>query len=890
MTSPVILIDGSSYLFRAYYAMPPLTNAAGHPTGAMYGVINMLRKLLSDYKPKHVAVIFDAKEKTFRHELYANYKTNRAVMPEELAVQIAPLHEMIRAMGFPLLVQSGVEADDIIGTLAAQATKQKIPLLISTGDKDMAQLVNPYVTLVNTMTETTMNSAGVKEKFGVKPEQIIDYLALIGDSVDNIPGVPGVGPKTAVKWLEKYGNLDGIVAAADEIKGKVGDNFRAHIKDLPLYRQLVSIKIDVKLTESINTLSLKEPDNEKLTELFSQYEFKNWVAQLTEKKESTAKATTHETVLTEKALDDWLKKLKEKKVFAFDTETTSLHAKSAELVGVSFAIEGAAAYAPVAHDYEGAPNQLSRDLVLEKLKPLLSDKKNTVIGHNLKYDIEVLAKYGISFEANLWDTLLESYVINSVGSRHDMDSLALKYLQRETITFEAVAGKGVKQKTFNQVEVEPAAAYAAEDAEVTLALHQYFYPILQREENLKRVFNELDMPLIPILARMELHGVLIDRKMLEKQSDSLAKSITALESQAYQLAGRQFNLSSPKQLQALLFDELKLPIIKKTAGGQPSTAENVLQDLAADFPLPAIILEYRSLSKLKSTYTDKLPLQIDANSGRVHTSYNQAVTSTGRLSSNNPNLQNIPIRTEEGRKIRKAFIAPKNYRIIAADYSQIELRIIAHVSQDSGLLKAFNHGLDVHRATAAEVFGVAFDDVTSEQRRHAKTINFGLLYGMSAYGLSKNLHIKKEAAQKYMDVYFERYPNVHDYMEKTCEFAKEHGYVETLYGRRIYVADIQSTNVMRRKAAERIAINAPMQGSAADIIKKAMICVDQWLQASKLSAHMVMQVHDELVLEVEHSVVDECVKKLKACMEGAAQLSVPLLVDVGVGDNWDEAH
>ncbi len=890
MNTPVILVDGSSYLFRAYYAMPPLTNAQGHPTGAMYGVINMLRKLLADYQPEHVAIVFDAKAKTFRHDLYPDYKANRAVMPEELAQQIEPLHEIIRAMGFPLLIQPGVEADDIIGTLAKQATQQKIPLLISTGDKDMAQLVNHYVTLVNTMTDKIMDVTGVKEKFGVIPEQIIDYLTLIGDTVDNIPGVPKVGPKTAAKWLNTYKNLDELIAAADTIKGKVGENLRNHLDDLALTRQLVTIKTDVDLKENVTELALNEPDKKKLKALFSNYEFKHWVSELSEEAITDHSATSHETIFTEQAFNRWLKLLTREKIFAFDTETTSLNAKSAELVGVSFAISGKSAYLPLAHDYDDAPQQLARDKVLDQLKPLLANPEYTVIGHNLKYDMEVLEKYQVTFQAKLVDTLLESYVINSVGSRHDMDTLALKYLQHQTITFEDVAGKGVKQKTFNEIDIETASSYAAEDAAITLALHQKLYPLLEQDKQLKSVFDNLDMPLVAILMRMESHGVLLDCPMLEKQSEQLGKEIDALQQKAYKLAGQEFNLSSPKQLQEILFEQLKLPVLKKTPGGQASTAEAVLQELALDFPLPAVILSYRSLSKLKSTYTDKLPQQIDPKSKRVHTSYNQAVTSTGRLSSNNPNLQNIPIRTEEGRKIRKAFIAPESYRLIAADYSQIELRIIAHVSQDPGLLQAFNQGLDVHRATAAEVFNTPFEQVTNEQRRHAKSINFGLLYGMSAFGLSKNLNISKDQAQQYMDVYFQRYPNVHTYMQEIGEFAEKHGYVETLWGRRIYIPDIQSSNKMRKKAAERIAINAPMQGSAADIIKKAMICVDEWLQNSKLPAHMIMQVHDELVLEVENSAVETAMAELKRCMEAAATLSVPLLVEMGIGNNWDEAH
>lgn len=888
---PLILVDGSSYLFRAYYALPPLMTKTGMPTGAMYGVLNMLRKLVNDYKPLHIAVVFDPKGKTFRHDLYPGYKANRTQMPDDLQQQIAPLHRLIRGLGFPLIIVEGIEADDVIGTLAHQAEQQGLSVLISTGDKDMAQLVNENITLINTMTGSAMDIKGVKQKFGVSPDKIIDYLALMGDSVDNIPGVPNVGPKTAAKWLDEFGSLENVMQAAPQMKGKVGENLRRHLGELPLSRELVTIKKDINVAYDVQTLRLGDPDKTLLMDLFLEYEFKNWLAELTLEPKVTKPEHHYEIVMTEQHLDQWIKQLKQKKQFAFDTETTSLQAISAELVGVSFSVEpGKAAYVPVAHDYEGAPLQLDRNRVLAKLKPLLTDSQNTLIGHNIKYDMEVLMNYGIELKTQLLDTLIESYVINSTATRHDMDSLAAKHLGRKTLSFEDVAGKGAKQKTFNQIALEVAANYAAEDADVTLALHEKLSPTITSEKGLSSVFTSIDMPLVALLARMEYHGVLIDSAMLEKQSAFLAKRIAELQQQAYQSAGMNFNLSSPKQLQEILFEKLKLPVLKKTPGGQASTAENILQDLALNYPLPKIILEYRSLSKLKSTYTDKLPLQVNAKTGRVHTSYNQAVTATGRLSSNNPNLQNIPIRTEEGRRIRQAFIAPKGCKIISADYSQIELRIIAHVSQDPGLLKAFKNGLDVHRATAAEVFGVAFDQVSDDQRRHAKTINFGLLYGMSAFGLSKNLGIDRHSAQEYMDIYFKRYPNVHQYMETTCEFARKYGYVESIFGRRIYIPDIQSSNIPRKKAAERAAINAPMQSSAADIIKKAMLCVDDWIQTSAVPVKMIMQVHDELVLEVESAFVEVAVSHLRHCMEEAVTLSVPLTVDIGIGENWDEAH
>lgn len=891
----LVLVDGSSYLFRAYYAMPDLTNSKGMPTGAIYGVINMLKRLQSDYDVTHVAVVFDPKGKTFRNDLYPDYKANRLAMPDDLRQQIAPLHEVIKALGFPLIIKDGVEADDVIGTLTKTAEKNGMTVLISTGDKDMAQLVSPDVTLVNTMTNRSLDPAGVEEKFGVAPERIIDYLALMGDTSDNIPGVPKVGPKTAAKWLNAYGSLDEVVKHAAEIKGKVGESLRDHLDRLPLSRELVTIKCDVDLSVDPSDLVMADPDYATLKKWYSTLEFKSALSDLmamTDAAEAEPdEAPVYETILDQAVFDQWLEALREKCIFSFDTETTSLDAMRADLVGLSFSLEkGRAAYVPLAHDYEGAPCQLDRDSVLNQLKPLFSDPGVTIIGQNLKYDKAVLAKYGCSFKVSLFDTMLASYVLNSTGTRHDLDSLALKYLGKQTIHFEEIAGKGVKQLTFNQIELDVAAPYAAEDADVAWQLYEVFMPELEKEASLKTIFDTIEMPLMSILGEMERHGVLVDVGMLQKQSVALAERIQALEKKAYELAGKEFNLGSPKQLQTILYDELNIPVLKKTPGGQPSTAESVLQDLALDYPLPEIILAYRSFSKLKSTYTDRLPEQVNEDTGRIHTSYNQAVTATGRLSSNNPNLQNIPIRTEEGRKIREAFVAPEGSVIVSADYSQVELRIIADLSQDPGLLKAFKQGLDVHRATAAEVFGVSVQSVTDEQRRRAKAINFGLLYGMSAFGLSKQLGIGRHDAQAHMDMYFEKYPNVHDYMEKTRELASRQGYVETLFGRRLFIPDITSRNHQRRMAAERAAINAPMQGTAADIIKRAMINVDHCLQREVVGARMVMQVHDELVFEVKADEIDLAVKLIRRCMEDAAQLSVPLLVDIGVGENWDEAH
>ena len=892
-TQPLlILVDGSSYLFRAYHALPPLTNKQGEPTGAIYGSVNMLRKLLQDFDTDHVAVIFDSKGKTFRHDMYADYKANRPEMVEELAVQRQPLHDIIRAMGVPLMMQQGVEADDIIGTLATQATACGMQTLIVTGDKDMAQLVNDNVSLLNTMTDKHLDTAGVTEKFGVPPELIIDYLALMGDKVDNIPGVPKVGPKTAAKWLLAYGSLDGVIANADSVKGKVGESLRECLTQLPLAKQLTTIDCHLTVEHSPQQLLKQAPDEKKLHEFYTRFEFKNWIKEVTgSTKQAEKVAVNYQTIDDKQTFSQWLQRLQTSKYFAFDTETTSLDYMQAQIVGVSFAVAaGEAAYVPLMHDYEDAPAQLSRDWVLAQLKPLLEDPQQAKLGQNLKYDMSVLANHGINLRGIAFDTMLESYVFNSTATRHDMDSLALKYLQHETIHFEDVAGKGVKQMTFNQVAIDIAAPYAAEDADVTLQLHQQLWPKLAEEKSLQSVFTDIDLPLISVLSRIERNGVLVDSNMLSQQSEELATKLADIQQQAYDLAGETFNLASPKQLQAILFEKQGLPILKKTPGGQASTAEEVLQELSFDYPLPKLILEYRSLSKLKSTYTDRLPEQVNPSSGRVHTSYHQAVTATGRLSSSDPNLQNIPVRTEQGRRIRQAFIAKSGYCLVAADYSQIELRIMAHLSQDKGLLAAFAQGLDIHKATAAEVFATSLEAVTTEQRRSAKAINFGLIYGMSAFGLAKQLGIERKAAQDYVDCYFDRYPGVKAYMDNTRELAHEQGYVETLFGRRLYLPEINARNVQRQKAAERTAINAPMQGSAADIIKKAMIVCDEWLQQNPAVGCMVMQVHDELVFEIAQPQVAQAIPLIKQHMEQTTVLDVPLVVDIGQGNHWDEAH
>ncbi len=902
-TPPLILVDGSSYLYRAFHAYPNLSNSKGQPTGAIHGVANMLRALLRQYAPDHMAVVFDAKGKTFRDDLFDQYKAHRPPMPDELRSQIEPLHTLVRALGLPLLMVEGVEADDVIGTLATQAAAQGREVLISTGDKDMAQLVDAHVTLLNTMTDTRMDPAGVVEKFGVPPERIIDYLALIGDTVDNVPGVPKVGPKTAVKWLSEYGDLDAIMANADAIKGKVGENLRESLEQLPLSRTLVTIKLDVPLDQGPNDLALAQPDRDTLRQLYTELEFKSWLAELldgegaeeavAEQAHAPEHETSYETIFDNEALERWIARLEAAELYAIDTETTSLDYMQAELVGISFAdAPGQAAYLPLGHSYTGAPDQLDRDATLARLKPLLEDETKKKVGQHLKYDANVLARYGIDLRGVAHDTMLQSYVLDSTASRHDMDSLALKYLGHKCVSFEDVAGKGAKQISFDQVAIEEAAHYAAEDADITLRLHQVLWPKLEAEPALAALYQDLELPLARILGKIERTGVLVDRDMLRTQSGELAVRIQELEQEAYRVADQPFNLGSPKQIQAILFEQMQLPVIAKTPKGQPSTAENVLQDLALDYELPRLILEHRAMAKLKSTYTDKLPEMIDRHTGRVHTSYHQAVAATGRLSSSDPNLQNIPVKSAEGRRIRQAFIAPEGQRLLAADYSQIELRIMAHLSADAGLLAAFNAGQDVHRATAAEVFATAPDQVTSEQRRSAKAINFGLIYGMSAFGLAKQLGIDRMAAQEYVNLYFARYPGVKAYMDQTRDKAREQGYVETIFGRRLYLPEINTRNAQRRQYAERTAINAPMQGSAADIIKRAMLAVDAWLSESGEPARMIMQVHDELVLEVvDDETQAEAIKaRIIELMQGAAGLSVPLLVEAQFGSNWEQAH
>ncbi len=903
--SPFILVDGSSYLFRAFHAIRDLSNSRGEPTNAVYGVINMIRKLIREYQPERMAVIFDAKGKTFRNDLYSDYKANRPPMPEDLRVQIEPIHNIIRAMGIPLIVVEGVEADDVIGTLCQQASEQQRETLVSTGDKDMAQLVNEHVTLINTMTDTLMTPAGVVEKFGIPPEKIIDYLALVGDSADNIPGVPKCGPKTAVKWLNQFGSFDEVLAQADNVKGKVGENLRASLEFLPLSYQLATIKLDVALTSSPEQLKRQPPDYETLITLFKALEFKSWLSEainhsnninhLASKNSATDDApeeTHYEIILEQSQLDNWLKKLNQAELFAFDCETTSLDYMEASVVGVSFAVEANhAAYLPLAHCYLDAPPQLDKAAVLAQLKPLLEDNSHAKVGQNLKYDMSVLANEGITLRGIRFDTMLESYTLNSTASRHDMDTLALKHLSRNTIHFEEIAGKGKNQLTFDQIDIDTAGPYAAEDADITLRLHQTLWPQLSQLEGPKKIFETIEMPLVSVLSRIERNGVLIDANMLHSQSLALAERILALEKESYQVAGEAFNMNSPKQLQVILFEKLGLPIISKTPKGQPSTAESVLVELAEQgHQLPQLITEHRSLSKLKSTYTDKLPQQINQQSGRVHTSYHQAITSTGRLSSSNPNLQNIPVRSEQGRHIRQAFIAPAGFKLLAADYSQIELRIMAHLSNDQGLLDAFTHDMDVHAATAAEVFGIELNDVSKEQRRRAKAINFGLIYGMSAFGLAKQLDISRTQAQQYIELYFERYPGVKRYMDEIRESARQQGYVETVLGRRLYLPEINARNGQRRQYAERTAINAPMQGTAADIIKLAMIQCDQWLQQNPHLGRMTMQVHDELVFEVRDQHLTEVKTKIIELMSSVVTLKVPLKVEAETGDNWEQAH
>lgn len=896
---PFILVDGSSYLFRAFHALPPLTNSQGEPTGATVGVINMLRKLIADYQPTHVAVVFDPPGKTFRDDLYPQYKANRPDMPEDLRSQIEPTLDIIRAMGLPLLIVEGVEADDVIGTLARQATEQGVETLISTGDKDMAQLVNEHVTLINTMTNKMTDEDGVFEKFGVRPNQIIDFLALTGDTVDNIPGVPKCGPKTAAKWLGQYDTLDAVMEHAEEVKGKIGESLRASLEFLPLSRTLTTIKTDVELDVGPVDLSPSEGDTASLRKHYERLESRRLLDSLDDgepsddTKGSVAADVEYETVLDAESLDNWLKKLTASDLFAFDTETTSLNYMEAEVVGVSFAVEaGKAAYVPLTHNYPGAPEQLGRDAVLSKLKPILESSKYAKVGQNLKYDMSVLANHDVQLKGIEYDTMLESYVLNAGTGRHDMDTLAERYLNHKTIHFEDIAGKGAKQLTFDQIPLEQAGPYAAEDADITLRLHQTMWPQLESETSLRSVLKDIEVPLLSVLSRIERTGVRLDTKMLSAQSQQLAKRMHELEQQAYKIAGRNFNMGSPKQIGQIFFEELELPVIAKTPKGAPSTAESVLQELADQgHELPQVILQHRGLAKLRSTYTEKLPELVNAKTGRLHTSYHQAVAATGRLSSSDPNLQNIPVRSEEGRRIRQAFVPEEGWRMLAADYSQIELRIMAHLSGDTGLLKAFAAGADIHRATAAEVFGADSPEaVTSDQRRSAKAINFGLIYGMSAFGLAKQLGIERGAAQEYVDLYFARYPGVKDFMESTREQARQQGYVETLFGRRLYLPDINARNQQIRSGAERTAINAPMQGTAADIIKRAMLAVDEWIVSKKPSVRMLMQVHDELVFEVAASEVDEAGKKIRDLMQGAAELKVPLLVDVGIGDNWDEAH
>ncbi|MEZ8313789.1 DNA polymerase I [Vibrio splendidus] len=931
--NPLILIDGSSYLYRAFHAYPGTMSNGDIPTNAVYGVVNMLRSMMRQFASDRIAVIFDAKGKTFRDDMYPEYKANRPPMPDDLRCQIEPLHNVIRAMGLPLISIPGVEADDVIGTLASQASAMGMPVLISTGDKDMAQLVDDNVILINTMTNVVMDREGVIEKFGIPPELIIDYLALMGDKVDNIPGIPGVGDKTATALLQGIGSIEKLYQNLDDIAAlgfrgsktmakKLADN-----KDnADMSYQLATIKLDVELEETPESLVKAQPNIDELIKLYGQLVFKSWLNELleggsgvveadersaatgTSAVRSSASAATstvemntsavtidrsnYETILDEASFNVWLEKLKAAELFAFDTETDSLDYMVANLVGLSFATEeGVAAYVPVAHDYLDAPQQLDRDWVLEQLKPILEDDTQAKVGQNLKYDMSVLARYGIEMKGIKHDTMLASYVFNSVGGKHDMDSLALRFLQHSCISFEQIAGKGKKQLTFNQIELGEASPYAAEDADVTLRLHNRLMENIEQDEKLKTIYEEIEVPLIPVMSRIERTGVFIDDMLLGAQSQEIAVRLDELEQKAYEIAEQEFNMNSPKQLQAILFEKMGLPVIKKTPSGAPSTNEEVLQELALDYPLPKLIIEYRGLAKLKSTYTDKLPKMINAETGRVHTSYHQAVTATGRLSSTDPNLQNIPIRNEEGRRIRQAFVAQHGWKILAVDYSQIELRIMAHLSGDKALLEAFQQGKDIHAATAAEIIGVAIDQVTTEQRRRAKAVNFGLIYGMSAFGLAKQLGIPRGEAQHYMDTYFERYPGVMQYMEDTRSAASEQGFVETIYGRRLHLPEIQSRNGMRRKAAERAAINAPMQGTAADIIKKAMLLVDEWIQAEGDGrVKLLMQVHDELVFEVQESALAEIESKVQELMESAADLEVPLVAEAGHGDNWDQAH
>jgi DNA polymerase-1 len=893
----LVLVDGSSYLYRAFHALPNLTNSAGQPTGALHGVLTMINKLVREQPDAHVAVVFDAPGKTFRDEIYADYKANRPPMPDELRSQVEPILDAVRYMGLPLLQVDGVEADDVIGTLCRKASGKGLAVLVSTGDKDLAQLVDDKVTLVNTMNDSVLDRDAVKDKFDVWPEQIIDYLALVGDTSDNIPGVPKVGAKTAAKWLNEYGSAADIVEHASDIKGKVGESLRDNIEQLRLSRELAAIRDDVDLPVSIDDLQMSDGDSAKLRELYGRFELRNLLKQLDgetaapEAKSAADPDASYETVLTRKAFDKWLDTIDKADLVAFDTETTSLNYMEAEIVGLSLCVTaGEAAYIPVAHDYPGAPEQLARDEVLDALRAFLEDPDRKKVGHHLKYDAHILARHEVALRGMAFDSMLESYVLNSVATRHDMDSVARHYLGRETIHYEDVAGKGAKQLTFNEIDLDIAAPYAAEDADITLQLHETLWEKLGEVDTLKKVYLEIEQPLVPVLLDMEEAGVLLDCDLLARQSGELAKKMAELEKQAHELGGGPFNLGSPKQLQQILFEKLELPVVRKTPKGQPSTAEDVLLELANDYELPRVIIDYRSVSKLKSTYTDKLPLQVAEKTGRIHTSYHQAVAATGRLSSTDPNLQNIPIRTPEGRRIRQAFIAPKGHVLLAADYSQIELRIMAHLSGDEGLLEAFAAEQDVHRATAAEVFDVELDDVTADQRRSAKAINFGLMYGMSAFGLGRQLGIPRNEAQEYIDLYFDRYPGVRAYMDNTREKARTDGFVETVFGRRLYLPEINARNAQRRQYAERSAINAPMQGTAADIIKRAMIEVHAWLEGGKAGGRMIMQVHDELVFEVESAKVKAFSRQVTDIMGAAAELSVPLVVEIGTGSNWDEAH
>jgi DNA polymerase-1 len=890
MTKPLILVDGSSYLYRAFHALPSLTNSKGRATGAIYGVINMLRKLLADYSPEMIAVVFDAKGKTFRDELYAQYKAHRTPMPDALSEQIPAIHAIIEALGIPIVTISGVEADDVIGTLATDAAKQNLATLISTGDKDFAQLVTPQITLMNTMTGTFLTEETVQEKFGLPPRLIIDYLALVGDSIDNIPGVPLVGPKTAVKWLQTYGSAEGVIAHAGEIKGKVGANLAAGLAQIPLSKMLATIKCDVPLTFKFSDLKKTAPDTSKLIEFYKEFEFKNWLNELLESEIPKTRNANYQLILNEAAFQLFLEQLKLKNLFAFGTETSHTNYFDADIIGLAFALSpGEAFYIPFSHQYENAPPQLEREYVLQQLKTILESKTIKKIGHHLKYDCKILARYGINLQGLEYDTMLVSYILDSAASMHALETLALKYLGWRTISYESLTGKGAKQMAFMQVPLEKASQYAAEDVDVSLHLYHQLWPRLEKEPGLKYVFEKIETPLLHVLSRIERQGVLIDCEKLEKQNLFLENRLELYSQQITTHAGCTFNINSPKQLQEILFNQLKLPVLQKTPTGQPSTADPVLQELALEYELPKYIIEYRTISKLITTYTKKLPEQIHPQTKRIHTSYNQTGASTGRLSSSEPNLQNIPIRTEEGRRIREAFVVPKGYKMIAADYSQIELRIMAHISEDPNLLKAFSENLDIHTATAAEILNIPLEQVSDDERRKAKAINFGLIYGMSAFGLAKQIGASRDAAQLYIERYFARYPNVLDYMEKTRTLAHERGYVETLWGRRLYLPDINSSQFMRQKAAERTAINAPLQGSAADIIKKAMISIDDWIETHAVDAKIIMQVHDELVFEVADKDVEIMLEIIRTHMMQAAALKVPLLVSIGVGENWNEA-